>query len=334
MRLSQLISASNAANIKTPKRTHSILIYGMPKVGKTELAATIARLNAVENIYWFDLENGADTILDMYRRGRLTEQHLDKITLIKVPDTRENPTGMETLLKAIATRSPVTICEEHGKVACPVCIKAKAEVIEFCHSKLTHRDVIVIDSMSQAGVSALNMAMLGKAQDAKAEWDHYGMQGRFLSDLLTVIQAAQYTNFICITHVQVLEDESGKDVYSPMCGTKTFSAGVAKYFGSIIYAEMKMKKHKAGSSTQYNAMTQAGSRIGIVLEKEDELDLSIALPKAGLFLEHDNQSSEKSDSSKEVLQSESDRKESEVVLTNSSTDVENKPPVKRFGSKQ
>lgn len=329
MKLSQLISASNAAGIKAPKRTHSMLVYGMPKVGKTELAATIAKLDAVDNVYWFDLENGADTILDMYRRGRLTLEQLDKITLIKVPDTRENPTGMETLLRAIATRNPVKICEEHGKVACPQCTKDGSPVIDFCHSKLTDRDVIVIDSLSQAGVSALNMAMIGKAQEAKAEWDHYGMQGRFLSDLLTVIQAAQYTNFICITHVQVLEDDAGKDVYSPMCGTKTFSAGVAKYFGSIIYAEMKMKKHKAGSSTSYNAMTQAGSRIGIVLEKEDELDLSIALPKAGLFTQPSSNDSEAVPTSSEAMASTADRKESEVVEKNSSTVVENKP--KRFG---
>jgi hypothetical protein len=329
MKLSQLISASNAAGIKAPKRTHSMLVYGMPKVGKTELAATIAKLNAVDNVYWFDLENGADTILDMYRRGRLTLEQLDKITLIKVPDTRENPTGMETLLRAIATRNPVKICEEHGKVACPQCAKDGSPVIDFCHSKLTDRDVIVIDSLSQAGVSALNMAMIGKAQEAKAEWDHYGMQGRFLSDLLTVIQAAQYTNFICITHVQVLEDDAGKDVYSPMCGTKTFSAGVAKYFGSIIYAEMKMKKHKAGSSTSYNAMTQAGSRIGIVLEKEDELDLSIALPKAGLFTQSSGADTEAVSTDAQAVQSTAVRQESEVVEKNSSTVVENRP--KRFG---
>lgn len=329
MKLSQLISASNAAGIKAPKRTHSMLVYGMPKVGKTELAATIAKLDAVDNIYWFDLENGADTILDMYRRGRLTLEQLDKITLIKVPDTRENPTGMETLLRAIATRNPVKICEEHGKVACPQCTKDGSPVIDFCHSRLTDRDVIVIDSLSQAGVSALNMAMIGKAQEAKAEWDHYGMQGRFLSDLLTVIQAAQYTNFICITHVQVLEDDAGKDVYSPMCGTKTFSAGVAKYFGSIIYAEMKMKKHKAGSSTSYNAMTQAGSRIGIVLEKEDELDLSIALPKAGLFTQPSSNDSEAVSTDAQAMAGTADRKDSEVVEKNSSTVVENKP--KRFG---
>ena len=45
---------------------------------------------------------------------------------------------------------------------------------------------------------------------------------------------------------------------------------------------MKMKQHKAGSSTSYNAQTQAGSRIGLLLEKEKELDLSIVLPAAGI----------------------------------------------------
>ena len=71
MKLSQLVAASNAAG-NIPKRTHSILLYGPPKVGKTELAGTLAKINDVDNIYWFDLENGADTLGDMVRRAKLT----------------------------------------------------------------------------------------------------------------------------------------------------------------------------------------------------------------------------------------------------------------------
>lgn len=286
MQMSQLIAASNAAG-QTPvraKRVHSILVYGMPKVGKTELAATIAKIPAIKRVYYFGGENGHETILDMYARGKLTLEHLEKITLVNIPDTREAPIFIETLLKAIATAAPVKICEAHGRVACPTCTRAKAAFIDFDHSSLTEEDAVIIDSMSQAGVSALNAAMRGMSQETKAGWDEYGLQGKWLSDICTTIQAGKFTNFICITHVQVLEDENGKDVYTPLCGTKSFSSGMAKYFGSVVFCEMKMKKHKAGSSTVYNAMTQAGSRIGLVLEKEDELDLSIALPKAGLFL--------------------------------------------------
>lgn len=288
IKITQLVAASNAAGqLESPLakavRTHSILIYGLPKVGKTELAATVAKIPAIKRVFYFGGENGHDTIADMYRRGRLTWEELDKFVLVKIPDTRESPVFMETLLKAIATKTAVTICDEHGRVACPLCAKSPNK-LPFDHTTLTDEDVVIIDSLSQAGVSALNMAMRGQSQEAKPGWDEYGLQSRWLSDLLTTIQAGQFTNFICITHVAVLEDENGKDIYSPLCGTKSFSAGTSKYFGSVVYCEMKMKKHKAGSSTVYNAMTQAGSRIGLTLEKEDELDLSVSLPKAGLFL--------------------------------------------------
>lgn len=283
IKISQLISAANAAGLESAvKRTHAILIYGMPKVGKTELTATVAKIPSVKRIFWFDLENGWDTIADMYRRGRLTTEEIDKFILIKVPDTKDTPTGIDTLLKAIASKTPAKICDAHGTVACAVCKDPNSQLI-FDHKTLTHEDVIVIDSLSQAGVSALNKAMKGMSDTAKPGWDEYGLQVRWLSDLCITIQACPYASIIAITHVAVLEDEEGKDTYSPLCGTKTFSAGLAKHFGTVVYVQMKMKKHKAGSSTTYNSMSQAGSRIGIELEKQEELDLSDALIKAGLF---------------------------------------------------
>lgn len=283
MRLSQLVAASNAAGaVQQAARKHSILLYGKPKTGKTELAGTLAKLEAANNIYWFDLENGSDTLADMVRRGKLTPEQADKIVLIKVPDLRDTPVAMETLLKSICTKAAVKICEEHGRVNCPDCTKAGKEFVQFDHKSLGPNDWIVIDSLSQAGVSAMNMACLGKDAGYKPTFDEYGLQGKWLSDLLTTVQAAPYCNFLCITHVQLLEEDDGKEVYAPLCGTKNFSSGCAKYFGTVIFVEMKMKQHKAGSSTSYNAQTQAGSRIGLLLEKEKELDLSIVLPAAGI----------------------------------------------------
>ena len=283
MKLSQLVAANNVANAaQQAARRHSILLYGKPKVGKTELAGTLAKIPAVNNIYWFDLENGSDTLAYMVERGKLTVEQADKITLIKVPDLRDTPTAMDTLLRSICTRAAVKICEEHGRVGCPDCTKANKEFVQFDHKSLGPNDWIVIDSLSQAGVSAMNMACLGKDAGYKPTFDEYGLQGKWLSDLLTTVQAAPYCNFLCITHVQLLEEDDGKEVYAPLCGTKNFSSGCAKYFGTVIFVEMKMKQHKAGSSTSYNAQTQAGSRIGLLLEKEKDLDLSIVLPAAGI----------------------------------------------------
>lgn len=282
MKLSQLVAASNAAG-NAPKRTHSFLLYGPPKVGKTELAGTIAKIDDIEEIFWFDLENGSDTLGDMVRRGKLTLEQANKITLFKVPDIRESPVAMETLLKAICTRAAVNICDEHGRVACPECLKNKATFTPFHHAKLTNKNFIVIDSLSQAAVSAMNMACRNQPVEFKPTWDEYGLQTKWLSDLLTTVQAAQYTNFLCITHDMIIEEEGKSDKCVPLCGTKAFSNTAAKYFGTVIYAEMKLKKHKAGSSTSYNSATQAGSRLGIELEKEKDPDLSVVLVNAGFF---------------------------------------------------
>lgn len=284
MKLNQLVAASNAAGQTSgKKRTHSILLYGPPKVGKTELAGTIAKIPDVENIYWFDLENGSDTLLDMLRRGKLTEEQAAKITLFKVPDIRESPVAMETLLKAICTKAAVQICDEHGRVNCPVCLKAKGSFTPFSHTACTEKDFIVIDSLSQAAVSAMNMACRNQPVEFKPTWDEYGLQTKWLSDLLTTVQAAQYTNFLCITHDLLIEEEGKSDKCVPLCGTKAFSNTAAKYFGTVIYAEMKLKQHKAGSSTKYSTSTQTGSRLGIELEKEKDPDLSTVLINAGFF---------------------------------------------------
>ena len=128
MRLSQLVAASNTAGaVQQAARKHSILLYGKPKTGETELAGTLAKLEAAKNIYWFDLENGSDTLADMVRRGKLTPEQADKIVLIKVPDLRDTPVAMETLLKSICTKAAVKICEEHGRVGCPDCTKANKQ---------------------------------------------------------------------------------------------------------------------------------------------------------------------------------------------------------------
>lgn len=284
MKLGDLITATNTAGrVPSKKRTHSFLLYGPPKTGKTELAGTLAKVDEIHNIYWFDLENGSDTLIDMVRRGKLTEAQANKITLFKIPDTRDNPVAMETLLKAICTRAAVQICDEHGRVACPICTKAGASFTAFNHASLTANDFVIVDTLSQAAVSAMNMACRNQPVEFKPTWDEYGLQTKWLSDFLTTVQAGQYTNFLCITHDMILEEEGKSDKCIPLCGTKAFSNTAAKYFGTVIYAEMKLKQHKAGSSTKYSTTTQTGSRIGIELEKEKDPDLSIVLKNAGFF---------------------------------------------------
>ena len=274
MRMSAIAKA--AASIDT---NHSVLLYGQPGVGKTRLAGTAAAIDEFDNIYWVDLENGSQTLLNM----GLTEAQLDKIVLVKIADTRDEPIGIETMLKMLTSKTPIKICEAHGRMDCAVCSKAGAGSITFLLSSLTHRDLIVIDSGSQLGDSALAAACLGKPGMFKPTFDEYGIVNKWLGDCLSVIQQCKHTNFLVITHEIALEDDEGKDKFFPLIGSKAFSMKCAKYFGTRVYVHKKLNKHTAGSSSTYRGDVLAASRVNAIIEKEAELDLRAIFIKGGIL---------------------------------------------------
>lgn len=283
MNAAHLAAALKTAGKIEKATTHAFLYYGPPKSGKTELVATLAKAPEYEKIYWFDIENGFDTVLRMYNDGKLSLEDLAKIEVIKIPDTREDPVAVETMLKTLCSKNAsVEICEVHGKVNCLTCKKEGKPSVPFKYSSLTRKCAVVIDSLSQVGTSALNLACSGKPSEYKPSFDEYGACGKWLSDICTIIQAAQFCDIHCITHVQILEDENKNDIYYPLCGTKAFSANVAKFFGTVVFVTKKLKQHRAESSTLTSMNTLAGSRLGIVLEKA-ELDLPKALRTAGFL---------------------------------------------------
>ena len=292
MNLLQAIKAANQAG-SILKRNHTFLIYGEPKTGKTRLVATIIKIPELKRIFWFDTENGIETILTMYREGFFTNEEMEKVILIKIPDTREQPTAIETMLKAIASKNAVKICEEHGKVNCLDCTQKLKPVIEFDHKSLTPEDAIVIDSMSQVGASALNAACLGKASEYKPTFDDYGACGKWLGDLCTVIQAAAYCHFFAVTHtLEITDEDTKKTTIYPLCGTKNFSMNFAKYFGNVIYTDKILKKHKAISTTTGNQQTHAGSRLGLKLDSMADPNLCTLLTDEKFFSVADDTTTE------------------------------------------
>lgn len=278
MNLAELAKAS--ASLK--KTNHSILLYGPPKSGKTKLAGTAAQIKEIKKIAWFDLENGVETLLHM----GLTEGELAKITLFKLPDTRENPIGIETMLKAFSAKQPIPICNEHGRVNCVAC-KDPNQSSLFNLGSYGHEDLIVIDSGSQLGDSALNGACKGKPVDFKPGWDEYALQVKWLGDILSVIQQAHHTNFIVLTHEAVLEEDingTKKDRIFPLMGTKNFCMKVAKYFGTVAYLHMKLGKHAAGSASTYRSDTLTGSRVNALLEKSASPSMRDILIEGGILV--------------------------------------------------
>lgn len=256
---------------------HSVLIYGPPKSGKTKLVGTAATLPEINRIYWFDLENGIETLLGM----GLTDAQLEKVTVFKIPDTKDNPVAIETMLKVFSAKTPVKICDAHGVVECVAC-KALPST-SFCLLNCTHNDLVVIDSGSQLGDSALSATMKGRDTMAKPGWDEYGLQSKWLGDILSVIQQAKMTNFVIITHEIALTDDENKDKIVPLMGTKGFCMKVSKYFGTVAYVHKKLNKHVAGSSSTYRSDVLTGSRVNAVLESSAAPDMRKILVDGGIL---------------------------------------------------
>lgn len=275
-----LKTLGEASALSSSKRNHSILIYGDAKVGKTRFIGTVARIPEIKRIFWIDLENGIETLLHM----DLQEKELEKIIPICIPDTREVPRGIETVLKMFSSKVPISICQIHGKVGCVEC--KDLEAISFCLKDCTASDIIVIDSGSQLGDSALAFACAGRDITFKPTFDEWGAQGKYLGDILGVIQAAHFTNFVMITHSLVIEEDINgvkTDKVFPLIGTRAFSQKVGKYFGTVIYMEKKLGKHAAGSSSLYKTNTLTGSRLNIAIEKSKEMDMRSVLVEGGII---------------------------------------------------
>ncbi len=266
------LTAAAQAKSTLAKSNAAVLIYGPSKSGKTRLAATSAQVPRIKKVVWLDIENGSATLSNM----GLTEAELDKIQLIKVSDTRDNPRAVETTLKMLTSKTALKICDQHGTVDCKVCTGDYPHEM-FLLSDLTKEDVLVIDSGSQLATSAMNASMRGRPATAKAEFDDYGFQGKLLSDALLVIQQAANTNFIVITHELLAEGEDGIEKIYPLMGTRSFSSNVPKYFGTVIHTHIKMAKHTAASTSTYKSNLVTGSRTNLNLEKEAVLSMEALL---------------------------------------------------------
>ncbi len=181
---------------KVVTSTHRVCVFGGPKSGKTEL---VGNLSSHFNLLWFDLENGANTLL------KLPKEQQERIEIISIPNTKVFPVAIETMLKVI-TGASVAICVEHGKVSCAICKKVEASFESVQLSTLTPQTIVVIDSLTELANSA--MAHITKNMDElyKPEWGDYRNQGTLMEKFLSQVQQAKF-NICCITHEAEVELE-------------------------------------------------------------------------------------------------------------------------------
>lgn len=246
-----------------PSATHTVLIFGPPKSGKTQLAAELAKHGFI--LYWFDLENGWVTLL------KLDGESQERINLFRIPDTRSFPIAIETMLKVIKGNE-CNICDDHGKIDCAICKKTNASFSRICLNELKANEIVVTDSLTQLTNSAIAHITKAQPDDYKLNYDDWGNLGKLMDIFLSHVQQAKY-NCICITHETEVEMEDGKSKLVPTSGTRNFSRNTAKYFGHCVYVEVKNKQHRAASSTTYATNILSGSRTDVALENSKEVSL-------------------------------------------------------------
>jgi hypothetical protein len=247
---------------KEASAIHHVLIFGPPKSGKTQLVGTLA---ASMNLIWFDLENGYETLL------KLPREQKDRVEIIQIPDTRSFPIAIETMLKVIKG-GKFSICETHGKVSCAICKKENKPFSEISLVDLPRNTALVVDSITQLTNSGIAHITRNQPDDYKLTYDDWGNLGKIMDMFLSHVQNAPF-NVICISHETEVEMEDGKQKLVPTAGTRNFSRNSARYFGEVVYCEVKNKKHIAASSTTYANNILTGSRSGIALESSPEATL-------------------------------------------------------------
>ena len=241
---------------KQHSATHRVLVYGAPKCGKTQL---VGDLSSSYNLIYFDLENGYETLL------KLPAAQQERIELIGIPDSKTFPVAIETMLKVISSRGEIEICEEHGKVSCPLCRKDGKPVSKIDLSKLGDDTIVVVDSLTQLSNSAIAHITRGQPDDYKMDFSDWGNLKALVEKFLSQVQAATY-NIVCISHEEEVEMEDGRKKIVPVCGSSKSSRNTARYFDHVVYCEVKNKKHGAASSTVWSNNILTGSRSDIILE--------------------------------------------------------------------
>lgn len=277
-------------------KTQTVIVFGEPKSGKTQLAGDLSK---EFDILYFGLENGHATLF------KLPPEQQDRIEVVLIPDSRTYPVAIETMLKVVSGNR-TEICEEHGKVSCPLCKKDGKPFTVVELNALPATTIVVVDSLTQLAVSAMAHITKSQSDEYKYDWDDYRKQGTLMDKFLSQIQQAKY-NVVCITHVTETELEDGRKKLVPVAGTTSFSRNTGKYFGHIVFCEVKNRQHKFASGTTYSNNVLTGSRTDQELENDANPSL-LSIFKGEVKTKHTSPSNTAVENLKKILPSQGVKK--------------------------
>ena len=140
-------------------QAQTVLVYGPPKVGKTQLVGELANYY---NLIWIDLESGSATL------AKLPPEAQDRVELVALPDSRTYPIAIETCLKIIRG-APCIIDNETGKVVLKE-LESKSYT-RVCLNELGTDTIVVFDSLTQLTNSAIAHITKSQPDDYKLNYD-------------------------------------------------------------------------------------------------------------------------------------------------------------------
>ncbi len=235
-----------------------VLIYGDAKTGKSRM---VGRLAKDFKLNWLDLENGHEVLL---KDDNLLPEYRDNITLFKVQDNPMHPIAFETIFKLFSKEPSISLCHNHGKIACPHCDKATFGKLSIWNQP--QDTILVIDSLTQFTNSCLSYITRTMPTEYKLQRDDYGTMKRYVDIVTSFLQNAPI-NIVCISHLTEAQAEDGRTTkIMPVMGSSSSSAQIAKAFGHVLYAEKVGKNHVVGSSTTYGMNLVTGSRTNVKTE--------------------------------------------------------------------
>lgn len=260
-RASAIKAAQDAGNTTN---CESVILYGAPKSGKSILAAGLAEHF---NLLWLDIENGSSVI---FNEKFVKPEWLDNIELIKIPDWKKNPVGIEYTMKLFSGQV-LDICDAHGKANCATCNRdeeatsTKVDLMSLDPSKW----IVVLDSLTQVTRSAqayiTNKQLGGK--DSKFEFDHWRLQNTYIDIVLDCIQAGLF-NCVAITHEQGIDQSDGTEKITPSASTKNYARTIAKNFGHAVHVKQAGSRHVVFSNSTDDPKAVTGSRLEVDVAKD------------------------------------------------------------------
>lgn len=239
-------------------QTHRLIIYGSPGSGKTW---SLGRLADTHKLHYFSLENGYRTFLNP---ECVSIESRKNIQIIQMQDTPETPIVFTSLDKFLKEKRG-NFCEDHGRIDCPICQRAKKDFISIDIEKLTPSDILIFDSLTQWAESI--SFYLSKDSDSKGDFEYYRKLGLYLGRALSRIQLISNCSIIVISHETGTETVTGSERITPAGGTRNFARNNARYFDGAYYAYKENRKHKLASSSLFSTTIDTKDRLSFDTSK-------------------------------------------------------------------